>query len=80
MSGHSAATREGPYVYEPWYKYGIGVLILEAIIAVSVSSYAIYMGLSGNAVNFKKVHTFQKPALTAPASTSAPAPAAPAAK
>ncbi len=50
------------YEYEPWYKYGIGFLVIEAVIAVAVSIYALSMGFSGQAVQFKKKVTFEKPA------------------
>lgn len=71
MSGHSEIERDKPYVYEPWYKYGIAVLFLEAAIAVGVSIFSISMGLSGNAVQFKKTAVFEK-------KTPVVAPAAPA--
>lgn len=51
------------YEYEPWYKYGIGFLVLEALIAVGVSIYALSMGFSGQAVQFKKKVIFEKPAI-----------------
>ncbi len=50
------------YEYEPWYKYGIGFLVFEALIAVGVSIYALSMGFSGQAVQFKKKVTFDRPA------------------
>lgn len=66
MSG--AVTDGAAHVHEPWYKYGIGVLFLEAAIAVAVSVFAISMGLSGKPVAFKKHIAFpKKPALAAPA-------------
>lgn len=51
------------YEYEPWYKYGIRFLVFEALIAVGVSIYALSMGFSGQAVQFKKKVTFDKPAV-----------------
>lgn len=67
-SGHGAAKRDEPYVYEPWYKYGIGVLFLEAVIAIGVSIFSVSMGLSGKTVQFKKTVVFEKkPAVVAPA-------------
>lgn len=50
------------YEHEPWYKYGIAFLVLEAVIAVGVSIYALSMGFSGQTVQFKKKLTFDKPA------------------
>ncbi len=50
------------YEHEPWYKYGIGFLVLEALIAVGVSIYVLSMGFSGQTVQFKKKLTFDKPA------------------
>ncbi len=50
------------YEYEPWYKYGIGFLVFEALIAVGVSIYALSMGFSGKTVQFKKKMVFEKPA------------------
>jgi hypothetical protein len=70
MGGHGASESNEPYVYEPWYKYGIGVLFLEAGIAVAVSIFSISMGLSGNPVAFKKHVVFDKK----PAAVVAPAP------
>ncbi len=71
MSRHGiteAITADESHVHEPWYKYGIGVLFLEATIAVAVSVFAISMGLSGKPVAFKKHVVFEKkPALVAPA-------------
>jgi hypothetical protein len=34
-------------VHEPWYKYGIGFLVLEMVIAISVSAYSLYMTFNG---------------------------------
>jgi type II secretory pathway component PulJ len=33
--------------HEPWYKYGIGFLVLEMMIAISVSAYSLYMTFNG---------------------------------
>lgn len=51
------------YVYEPWYKYGIGFLVFEALIAIGVSIYVLSMAFSGQTVQFKKKVTFDKPAV-----------------
>ena len=52
---------DGSYEYEPWYKYGVGFLFFEASIAIGVSIYALSMAFSGQAVQFKKKVTFEKP-------------------
>ncbi len=52
---------DGSYEYEPWYKYGVGFLFFEASIAIGVSIYALSMAFSGQAVEFKKKVTFDKP-------------------
>lgn len=36
-----------PYPCEPWYKYGVAVLLLEMAIAVAVSGYSLYMTFHG---------------------------------
>jgi hypothetical protein len=33
--------------HEPWYKYGVAVLLLEIAIAVAVSGYSLYMTFNG---------------------------------
>ncbi len=48
---------------EPWYKYGIAFLVLEALIATGVSIYSLSMGFTGHTVQFKKKVTFDKPAI-----------------
>ena len=32
---------------EPWYKYGVAILLLEMIIAVAVSAYSLFMTFRG---------------------------------
>jgi hypothetical protein len=32
---------------EPWYKYGVAVLLLEIAVAIAVSGYSLYMTLNG---------------------------------
>ncbi len=32
---------------EPWYKYGVTVLLLEMFIAVAVCAYSLYMTFHG---------------------------------
>lgn len=57
------AGENGSYEYEPWYKYGIGFLVFEALIAIGVSIYSLSMGFTGKAVQFKKKVIFEKPAV-----------------
>ncbi len=45
MKAHSQTA--GPVPHEPWYKYGITVLLLEMAIAIGVSGYSIYMTFHG---------------------------------
>ena len=52
---------DGSYEYEPWYKYGVGFLFFEAAIAIGVSIYALSMAFSGQAIEFKKKLTVDKP-------------------
>jgi hypothetical protein len=33
--------------HEPWYKYGVAVLLFEIAIAVAVSGYSLYMTFNG---------------------------------
>ncbi len=61
----------GSYEYEPWYKYGVGFLFFEAAIAIGVSIYALSMAFSGQAVQFKKKVTFEKPQATIEAESPA---------
>lgn len=47
MSNASASPKT---IHEPWYKYGVAVLLLETAIAIAVSGYSLFMtfhGLSG---------------------------------
>ena len=39
------ANRIGPH--EPWYKYGVAVLLIEMAIAIAVSGYSLYMTFHG---------------------------------
>jgi hypothetical protein len=32
---------------EPWYKYGVAVLLIEMTIAIAVSAYSFYMTFHG---------------------------------
>ncbi len=36
-----------PAAHDPWYKYGVAVLILEMAIAVAVSAWSLYMTFHG---------------------------------
>lgn len=49
------------YEYEPWYKYGVAFLFFEAALAIAVSIYALSMAFTGQAIEFKKKVTFDKP-------------------
>lgn len=33
--------------HEPWFKYGVGFLFFEMILAVAVSIYSLYMTFNG---------------------------------
>ncbi len=33
--------------HEPWYKYGVAVLLIEMAIAIAVSGYSLYMTFHG---------------------------------
>jgi hypothetical protein len=33
--------------FEPWYKYGVAILLLEMIIAIAVSAYSLFMTFHG---------------------------------
>ena len=32
---------------EPWYKYGVGILCAQMLIAIAVSAYSLYMTFHG---------------------------------
>jgi hypothetical protein len=32
---------------EPWYKYGVAVLLFEIAVAIAVSGYSLYMTFNG---------------------------------
>ena len=34
-------------IHEPWYKYGVAILLLEMAIAIAVSGYSLYMTFHG---------------------------------
>jgi hypothetical protein len=36
-----------PTLHDPWYKYGVAVLLLEMAIAIAVSGYSLYMTFQG---------------------------------
>jgi hypothetical protein len=36
-----------PVPYEPWYKYGVAVLLIEMAIAIAVCGYSLYMTFHG---------------------------------
>lgn len=33
--------------YEPWYKYGVGFLVLEMVISIAVCGYSLYLTFHG---------------------------------
>ncbi len=41
------ATASTPTQREPWLKYGVAILCLEMLIAITVSAYALYMTFHG---------------------------------
>lgn len=43
---HSTASSV-PVPHEPWYKYGVAVLLTEMLIAIAVSGYSLYMTFHG---------------------------------
>jgi len=40
-------TSEEIVVQEPWYKYGVGFLVAEMLLAIGVSIYSLYMAFHG---------------------------------
>ena len=38
-------TRVAPH--EPWYRYGVAVLLFEIAVAIAVSGYSLYMSFNG---------------------------------
>jgi hypothetical protein len=34
-------------IEQPWYKYGVAVLLIEMAIAIAVSGYSLYMTFHG---------------------------------
>ena len=45
MNTPSAATE--PVSFEPWYKYGVALLVIEMAIAIAVSGYSLYITFHG---------------------------------
>lgn len=45
MNMTSSSDKAAPH--EPWYKYGVAVLLLEMAAAIAVSSYSLYMTFHG---------------------------------
>ncbi|MDE3114479.1 MAG: hypothetical protein KGL26_02655 [Pseudomonadota bacterium] len=43
----SHASSAAPVEHQPWYKYGVAVLVLEMAIAIAVSAYSLYMTFHG---------------------------------
>jgi hypothetical protein len=44
---HSTTETKETVPHEPWYKYGVAVLLVEMAIAVAVSGYSLYMTFHG---------------------------------
>lgn len=44
---HKMSSSSVPTAHEPWYKYGVTVLILEMLIAIGVSAYSLFMTFHG---------------------------------
>lgn len=44
---HTTQSSSPAAPHEPWYKYGVAVLLLEMAIAVAVSGYSLYMTFHG---------------------------------
>lgn len=32
---------------EPWYKYGVAILLFEMVVAIAISGYSLYMTFNG---------------------------------
>jgi hypothetical protein len=45
MNMTSSPDKAAPH--EPWYKYGVAVLLLEMVAAIAVSGYSLYMTFHG---------------------------------
>ena len=45
MNIASSSDKAAPH--EPWYKYGVAVLLLEMAAAIAVSGYSLYMTFHG---------------------------------
>ena len=37
----------GAAEHEPWYKYGVAILLLEMLTAIAVSGYSLYVTFHG---------------------------------
>ena len=44
---NSTTETNAPVPHEPWYKYGVAVLLAEMAIAIAVSGYSLYMTFHG---------------------------------
>ncbi len=44
---NTTTTIKEPAPHEPWYKYGVAVLLFEMVIAIAVSGYSLYMTFHG---------------------------------
>jgi hypothetical protein len=43
-------------IQDTWYKYGVGFLVFEMVIAVLVTVFALFLALSGSGNIFKGGH------------------------
>ncbi|MFP5226380.1 MAG: hypothetical protein ACLGXA_02040 [Acidobacteriota bacterium] len=44
---HHASSATEEKAHDPWYKYGVAVLVFEMGIAIAVSAYSLYMTFHG---------------------------------
>jgi hypothetical protein len=44
---HTTQSSNPTVPHEPWYKYGVAVLLIEMAIAIAVSGYSLYMTFHG---------------------------------
>lgn len=43
----AASSPSTPGQHDPWYKYGVAILFIEMLIAITVSAYSLYMTFHG---------------------------------
>lgn len=44
---HTTSATNETAAHEPWYKYGVAVLLMEMVTAIAVSGYSLYMTFHG---------------------------------